>query len=123
MLKKVFVKICCVLLALFSVVGIAACNGSVEDSGPDYDDPTRDPFGKYENTVKITGVMEYQAHNDSRVPQSVTPDNQAFIKLLKETDKKKLLIVIGSNKLIDFMVKNSENKKRNTGLKEKLKEQ
>ena len=84
MLKKVFVKICCVLLALFSVVGIAACNGSVEDSGPDYDDPTRDPFGKYENTVKITGVMEYQAHNDSRVPQSVTPDNQAFIKLLKE---------------------------------------
>ncbi len=39
------------------------------------------------------------------------------------TRAKKLLIVIGSNKLIDFMVKNSENKKRNTGLKEKLKEQ
>ena len=37
------------------------------------------------------------------------------------TRAKKLLIVIGSNKLIDFMVKNSENKQRNTGLKEKLK--
>ena len=28
--------------------------------------------------------MEYQAHNDSRVPQNITPDNQQFIKLMKE---------------------------------------
>ena len=37
------------------------------------------------------------------------------------TRAKKMLIVIGNSKLIDFMVKNSENRKRNTGLKEKLK--
>jgi exodeoxyribonuclease V alpha subunit len=39
------------------------------------------------------------------------------------TRAKKMLIVIGSNKLINFMINNSENKKRNTGLKEKLKEE
>ena len=37
------------------------------------------------------------------------------------TRAKKLLIVIGSNKLIEFMIQNSENRKRNTGLQEKLK--
>ena len=37
------------------------------------------------------------------------------------TRAKKLIIVIGNNNLIDFMIKNSENKKRNTGLKFKLK--
>lgn len=39
------------------------------------------------------------------------------------TRAKKLLIIIGSNKLIEFMIKNSENRKRNTGLKEKLKQE
>lgn len=37
------------------------------------------------------------------------------------TRAKKLLVIIGSNKLIEFMIKNSENRKRNTGLQEKLK--
>ncbi len=37
------------------------------------------------------------------------------------TRAKKLLVIIGSNKLIEFMIQNSENRKRNTGLKEKLK--
>ena len=63
---------------------MAACGGISGPTGPDYDDPTRNPFGKYEETVKITGIMEYQAHNDDRVPSSVTPDNQAFIRILKE---------------------------------------
>lgn len=39
------------------------------------------------------------------------------------TRAKNLLIVIGSNKLIEFMIKNSENKKRNTGLEEKFKKE
>ena len=39
------------------------------------------------------------------------------------TRAKKLLVIIGSNKLIEFMIKNSENKKRNTGLEEKLKQE
>ena len=36
------------------------------------------------------------------------------------TRAKELLIVIGSNKVVDFMIQNSEIKKRNTGLEEKL---
>ena len=32
------------------------------------------------------------------------------------TRAKKLLVIIGSNKLIEFMIQNSENRKRNTGL-------
>ena len=36
------------------------------------------------------------------------------------TRAKKLLIVIGSSNVIDFMVQNVDIKKRNTGLKEKL---
>ena len=81
--KGIGKKIGCLLFSAFFAVGLVACGGS-ETGGADYDDPTRDPFGKYETPVKITGVMEYQAHNDSRVPQSITPDNQAFITLMKD---------------------------------------
>lgn len=37
------------------------------------------------------------------------------------TRAKKLLIVIGSEKIVNFMIKNSDTKKRNTGLIYKLK--
>lgn len=37
------------------------------------------------------------------------------------TRAKKLLIVIGSKNAIDFMIKNVDSKKRNTGLEYKLK--
>ena len=37
------------------------------------------------------------------------------------TRAKQLLIVIGSNRVVDFMVQNADIKKRNTGLEEKLK--
>ena len=36
------------------------------------------------------------------------------------TRAKKMLIVIGNNNIIDFMLQNIDVKKRNTGLKEKL---
>ena len=36
------------------------------------------------------------------------------------TRAKKMLIVIGSNKVIEFMIGNTDSKKRNTGLKYKL---
>ena len=36
------------------------------------------------------------------------------------TRAKQMLIVIGNNNVIDFMVQNADTKKRNTGLKEKL---
>ena len=38
------------------------------------------------------------------------------------TRAKKLLIVIGPDKIIDFMVQNTDSKVRNTGLKYKLME-
>ena len=36
------------------------------------------------------------------------------------TRAKKLLIVIGNNNIINFMINNTDNKKRNTGLEFKL---
>ena len=39
------------------------------------------------------------------------------------TRAKKLLIIIGSKKVIDFMIGNVDSKKRNTGLEYKLKEE
>ena len=36
------------------------------------------------------------------------------------TRAKKLLIIIGSRNIIDFMIQNSDNKKRNTGLAFKM---
>ena len=36
------------------------------------------------------------------------------------TRAKKLLIVIGSEKIVDFMIKNVDSKKRNTGLDYKM---
>ena len=38
------------------------------------------------------------------------------------TRAKKLLIVIGSEKVIDFMIQNIDSKKRNTGLEFKMKQ-
>ena len=37
------------------------------------------------------------------------------------TRAKKLLIVIGNDRIIDFMIRNVDSKKRNTGLEYKLK--
>jgi exodeoxyribonuclease V alpha subunit len=36
------------------------------------------------------------------------------------TRAKKLLIIIGSEKIVDFMIKNVDSKKRNTGLEYKM---
>lgn len=36
------------------------------------------------------------------------------------TRAKKLLIVIGNEKTVEFMIQNVDSKKRNTGLKEKM---
>lgn len=37
------------------------------------------------------------------------------------TRAKEMLIIIGNGNVVDFMIKNVETKKRNTGLEEKLK--
>ena len=38
------------------------------------------------------------------------------------TRARKMLIIIGNEKVIDFMIKNVDSKKRNTGLEYKLKQ-
>lgn len=38
------------------------------------------------------------------------------------TRAKKMLIIIGSEKIVDFMIQNVDSKKRNTGLEYKMKQ-
>ena len=66
------------MLSLFS------CGKTETSLESDYCDPTYNPFGNYEETVHVKGVMEYLAHNDSRVPSNITPDNQKFMTFLKD---------------------------------------
>ena len=72
------------LVMIMSMVTGCGNQSSEESSG--YVDPTYNPFGKYEEPIKIKGVMEYLAHNDSRVPSNITPDNQKFIKVNMKTN-------------------------------------
>lgn len=43
-----------------------------------------DPFGKYSQTVTITGVLNYGAPSDPTVPKDITPENMSFIKAAKD---------------------------------------
>ena len=72
-------------------------------------------------------VSRFIRHNGSEFDVVILVVPQASNMLLTRnllytgmTRAKKLLIVIGSKNLIEFMVNNHEIKKRNTGLKEKL---
>ena len=67
-------------LASFS---LSSCTSSTPKE-EDYYDPEHKPFGKYDEVVKVKGVMEFLAHNDSRVPSDITPETNVFIKKLKE---------------------------------------
>lgn len=84
-MKKIKTLTMCAL-AICAISGIVSCGQTtnVDDGSEDYKDPTYNPFGKYDEPVRVNGVMEYLAHNDSRVPTSITPDNQVFIKKIKE---------------------------------------
>lgn len=72
--------------------------------------------------------LRFINHNGSEFDIVILPITQAAPMLLTKnllytamTRAKKLLIVIGSASVIQFMVQNSDVKKRNTGLKYKLK--
>lgn len=72
--------------------------------------------------------LRFINHNGSEFDVVILPITQAAPMLLTKnllytamTRAKKLLIVIGSASVIQFMVQNSDVKKRNTGLKYKLK--
>ena len=67
-------------LASFS---LSSCTSSTPKE-EDYYDPEHKPFGKYDEVVKVKGVMEFLAHNDSRVPSDITPETNVFIRKLKE---------------------------------------
>lgn len=70
---------------------------------------------------------QYTNRNGSEFDVVILPITQSAPMLLTKnllytamTRAKKLLIVIGSNSVIQFMINNTEVKKRNTGLKYKL---
>lgn len=83
-MRKIFKLITMTVLAVCATPAMVSCSGNNSPSEPDYYDPEHRPFGKYDEMITIKGVMEYLAHNDSRVPSSVTPDNQKFIQFLRE---------------------------------------
>ena len=67
-------------------------------------------------------------HSGSEFDVVIMPISQTAPMLLTRnllytgmTRAKKLLIIIGNKKIVDFMIQNSDNKKRNTGLEYKLK--
>jgi len=79
--------------------------------------------------IKLNILMQLQFINlnGSEFDVVILPISQSAPMLLTKnllytamTRAKKLLIIIGSAGVIQFMIKNSEVKKRNTGLKYKL---
>lgn len=66
-------------------------------------------------------------HNGSEFDVVIMPISQTAPMLLTRnllytgmTRAKKLLIIIGNKKIVDFMIQNNDSKKRNTGLEYKL---
>lgn len=72
------------IINLFVFVFATSCAPTSHNDGQDYYDPEHRPFGRYDEPVVINGVMEFLSHNDSRVPSSITPETNVFIKKLKE---------------------------------------
>lgn len=72
------------IIGLFVFVFATSCAPTSHNDGQDYYDPEHRPFGRYDEPVVINGVMEFLNHNDSRVPSSITPETNVFIKKLKE---------------------------------------
>lgn len=73
-------------------------------------------------------LLQYIKHSGSEFDVVILVVPQASNMLLTRnllytgiTRAKKLLVVIGPKNLIEFMINNSEIKKRNTGLERKLK--
>lgn len=72
------------IIGLFAFVFATSCSPTSGNNTPDYYDPEHRPFGRYDEPVVINGVMEFLNHNDSRVPSSITPETNVFIKKLKK---------------------------------------
>ena len=81
------------------------------------------------NTYRISAVDKFQGmERDIVIVSTVRSNNSKSIGFARESERinvafsraKKLLIVIGSEKIVDFMIKNVDSKKRNTGLEYKM---
>ncbi len=73
--------------------------------------------------------LQFIRHSGSEFDVVIMPISQTAPMLLTRnllytgmTRAKKLLIIIGNKNIINFMINNADNKKRNTGLSYKLKE-
>ena len=72
-------------------------------------------------------LLLFIKHNGSEFDVVIMPISQTAPMLLTRnllytgmTRAKKLLIIIGSKNIIDYMINNNDNKKRNTGLAFKM---
>lgn len=77
--------------------------------------------------MNIVIALQYIKHNGSEFDVVIMPIVQAAPVLLTRTllytamtRAKKLLILIGNPKTVEFMIQNADSKKRNTGLEFKL---
>lgn len=84
-----------ILLATLSLFVISACSGQgKEPAGSQTQTATKeeggttaappDPLGKYPETVTVTQVMGFNPPEDPRTPKGITPDQNAYLKDLKE---------------------------------------
>ena len=78
--------------------------------------------------LSMLTVLQYIKHNGSEFDVVIMPIVQAAPVLLTRTllytamtRAKKLLILVGSPNVVEFMIQNADSKKRNTGLEFKLK--
>ena len=74
-------------------------------------------------------LLQYIKHSGSEFDVVIMPIAQAAPMLLTRnllytamTRAKKLLIIIGNKNVIDFMINNTDSKKRNNGLEYKLRQ-
>ena len=74
-------------------------------------------------------LLQYIKHSGSEFDVVIMPIAQAAPMLLTRnllytaiSRAKKLLIIIGNKNVIDFMINNTDSKKRNTGLEYKLRQ-
>jgi len=83
------------LLATLSLFVISACSGQgKEPAGSQPQSATKeeggttaappDPLGKYPETVTVTEVMGFNPPEDPRTPKGITPEQNAYLKDLKE---------------------------------------
>ncbi|EHB57459.1 extracellular solute-binding protein [Paenibacillus lactis] len=84
-----------ILLATLSLFVISACSGQgKEPAGSQPQTETKeeggtaaappDPLGKYPETVTVTEVMGFNPPEDPRTPKGITPEQNAYLKDLKE---------------------------------------